>query len=364
MLTFIVWRLIRPLCAFFAVGLITFSLMYLAPGSPWDRSPGCGDPAATRLLNTMFRLNWPAFNCIRYLKPLSLDIHTCFVSPARTQFFAYMFYAYTDDGRIEPGALFGNFGPSYRVRGRTVQDILLGAPLKPSLWNGPLDRSARLLLLALVFSLPGGLWLGVTAGQHPGTIVDALGRFVAWLGGSTPVIVTAFATLLVFGVWLHWLPGAKAYWERPADLILPALALCVAPLAYVTGTARAATRDVLSRDYVRTARGMGLPELSIWRHHVLPNVLAAVLADLSPMLASTIAASVLVEAILGFPGMGRQFAVSLQQRDYPMIMGVTLLYAAVAALMRSGVELVHAWAEPRIRSSGSRTSAGTPPAAL
>ena len=97
-----------------------------------------------------------------------------------------MVYAYTDDGRFEPGALFGNFGPSYRVRGSTVQDILLGAPLKPSLWNGPLGRSARLLLLALAFSLPGGLWLGVSAGQRPGTLLDTLARFVAWLGRRAP----------------------------------------------------------------------------------------------------------------------------------------------------------------------------------
>lgn len=339
MIAYIAWRLIRPLCAFFAVGLVTFGLMQLAPGGPWDRRPvRCIDMEATKRLTAMFHLNWPAFNCIRYLQPLTLDIRTCFVSPARTQFFAYMFYAYTDEGRFEPGALLGNFGPSYRVRGRTVQDILLGAPLKPSLWDGPLGRSAQLLLLTLAASLPGGLWLGVSAGRRPGTLADGLGRLVAWLGGSVPALVTAFAALIC-GVWLHWLPGAKAPWTPPADWILPALVLGLAPLAYVTGTSRVVTRDVLSRDYIRTARGMGLPEPALMLHHVLPNVLAAVLADLSPVLMSTIAASVLVEAVLGFPGMGRQFVQSVQQRDYPVIMGITLLYATAVALATAALEV-------------------------
>ena len=154
---------------------------------------------------------------------------------------------------------------------------------------------------------------------------------------------------LILGValGLDWLPAGL--WEAPAFAVLPALTLAALPLAYIAQLTRAQVVTVMDQDYVRTARAKGVTEGRVRRHHVLRNALLAVLTYFGPLLAMLLTGSFVVEKIYAIPGMGRFFVTAVTNRDYPLVLGVTLVYAALVLVANLIVDLLYAWLDPRIR---------------
>ena len=351
MTAYVARRLFVLVPTILAIALITFVLMQMAPGGPWDRDPTKPglDATATKALNRKFHLDWPVINCIKTLKPITVDASTCLTSPVRTQFFAYMFWTVEDNGEFVGGAMFGNLGPSYRQRGRTVQDILFTAPPGMQPWDSLFGHSLRLGLFALIFAVSIGLPLGVFAALHHNTLIDYVSMFVSTVGVSLPGFVVAIMLLIVFGTWLHWLPIASANWNQWQNWILPTMVMGFGTLAFTTRLTRSSLLEVMRQDYVRTARSKGLRERVVIWGHMIKNGLIPVVTFLGPALAGLVVGSFIIETMFAFPGIGRQYVQSISQRDYSMIMATTLIYGVLVAMANLSVDVVYSFLDPRIR---------------
>lgn len=306
MIGFVARRLIAGAGVLWVVATLTFALLRFLPGGPFDKEKTL-PPEILRNLERRYALD----------------------GTFAEQYFDYL-------GRI----LRGDLGPSYKYPGRDVREILSDA----------LPVSVELGLLALVIALAGGIALGLAAGARRGSALD---RSVAWLslvGVSAPSFVIGAGLILVVGLQLDWLPAGL--WEGPRHAILPALTLAALPLAYVTQLTRAQVVAVMDQDWVRAARAKGVPEPRVRRHHVLRNALLAVLTYFGPLLATLLTGSFVVEKIYAIPGMGRFFVTAVTNRDYPLVLGVTLVYAVLVVLANLAVDLLYAWLDPRIRVSG------------
>jgi oligopeptide transport system permease protein len=333
------------------IALITFTLMQMAPGGPWDRDPGRRglDETASKRLDQEFGLDKATFNCIKTMKPVTFDINTCFISPVDTQFFTYVFWTYDKDGKFVPGAFLGNLGPSYRQRGRTVQDILFTPPEGKPFWNSLAGYSLRLGLIALVFAVVVGLPLGIVAALRHNTLVDYFSLFVATLGVSLPSFVVAIVLIIVFGSWLGWISIASADWSQWSTWVLPAVILGFGTLAFTARLTRSSMLEVMRQDYVRTARAKGLAERVVIWGHMVKNALIPVVTFLGPALAGLVTGSFIIETMFAFPGIGRQYVQSISQRDYSMIMATTLIYGVLVAIANLSVDIVYSFLDPRIR---------------
>jgi oligopeptide transport system permease protein len=299
-------RLLQGVLVLWVVATITFALLRLLPGGPFDREKVL-PPDVMRNVEARYDLD----------APLSL------------QYLRYL------------GALLrGDLGPSYKYLGRDVADILRDA-LPVSLWLGA---------AALALALGVGVSVGLTAGTHRGRPPDHATTLLAVFGMSVPSFVLGALLILGFGLGLGWLPAAL--WEGPSHVVLPAVTLAAAPAAYVARLTRAGVLDVIDMDYVRTARAKGLPEARVRRRHVLRNALLAVVTYFGPLLAVLLTGSFVVEQIFAIPGMGRFFVTAVTNRDYPLVLGVTLVYAAFVILANLAVDLLYAWLDPRIRGGG------------
>jgi oligopeptide transport system permease protein len=172
------------------------------------------------------------------------------------------------------------------------------------------------------------------------------------LGVSAPSFVIGAGLILVFGLALRWLPAGL--WEGPVHVVLPALTLSALPMAFAAQLTRTQVAEAMDQDYVRTARALGVPEARVRRRHVLRNALLAVMTYSGPLLANLLTGSFVVEHIFAVPGMGRFFVTAVANRDYPLVLGVTLVYASFVVLANLVVDLAYAWADPRIRIGGRR----------
>ena len=288
---------------------VTFALLRFLPGGPFDRE---------KALPPEIKANIEA----RY----HLD------EPVPQQFLRYV-----------AGIARGDLGPSYKYPGRDVVDILADA-LPVSVQLGGVA-----LLLTLLLGVPAGLFAGVRAGG----LLDRSVMLVAVLGVSLPSFVLGAGLVLLVGLVLGWLPAAL--WEGPLYAVLPALALAALPAAYVAQLTRSAVIEVVAQDYVRTARAKGVPESRVRWRHVLRNALLAVVTYLGPLLAILLTGSFVIEKIFAIPGMGRFFVTAVSNRDYPLVLGVTLVYAALVVVANLIVDLLYAWLDPRIRLGSERT---------
>ena len=153
--------------------------------------------------------------------------------------------------------------------------------------------------------------------------------------------------VLVFAIWLGWLP--VALWEKPVDKILPSLTLGVVYAAYIARLSRTAMIEVLSQDFIRTARAKGLSEFQVVFRHALPGALQPVVAFLGPAAAGLLTGSFVVENIFRVPGLGTEFIKAALNRDYTMIMGTVLVFAVLILFFNLLVDLIHAWIDPRLR---------------
>jgi oligopeptide transport system permease protein len=329
MATYIIRRLVLIIPTLFLVALITFVIMRNAPGGPWDTSSDRRqvDASTQRSLNAYYGLNKPLWR----------------------QFIAYTIGDWNSKGKFVCGAVCGNLGPSYRTRGRTVQDILFAPPENKPVWFSRFGYSVRLGLMALVFAIVVGVPIGIVAALKQNTFIDYISLFIATVGISIPGFVMAIFLIIIFATWLGLVAVVPRDWTAVKPWILPALVLGFGTMAFTARLTRTSMLEVLRMDYVRTARAKGLKEGVVVTRHMLKNALIPVVTILGPALAGLVTGSFIIETMFGFPGMGRAYVQSIGQRDYSMIMGTTLIYAFLIAIANMSVDLIYGFIDPRIR---------------
>lgn len=238
---------------------------------------------------------------------------------------------------IEKAVVDGYLGPSIKVQGRSVVDLLLPA----------LPVSLALGLLALTIACFLGLLLGVVAGLRPSTWVDYVAMAFAVIGISLPSFVIGSLLILGLSLTLGWLPVAG--WGTFAHLLLPAVALALPYAAYVARLARGGTIEVMSEDYIRTARAKGLSEKGVVLKHALRGAIVPVVSFLGPAAAGILTGSFVVETLFGIPGMGRWFVNGAINRDYYVVLGTVLIECGLVVAFNLLVDFGLAWVDPRLR---------------
>lgn len=284
------------------VSLITFTLMHITPGGPWDKDKAVS-PQVIANLNAKYNLDKPAWQ----------------------QYLIYM-----------AGAMHGDLGPSYTYQDRSVTSIILGG----------LPATASLGLLAALVALCVGVPLGTMAAMRQNTGLDYTALGFGTIFASVPTFVLGFVLIIVFALTLHWVPTSG--WGKPNQYVLPVLTLGLNQAALLTRITRASVLDVSRQDFMRTARAKGLRELVLVQRHLLKNALIPVVTVLGPILAFLLVGSLVVENIFNVPGIGRLLVQGISQRDYSLIMGSTLLYAFLIAGLNLIVDILYAFIDPRI----------------
>lgn len=236
--------------------------------------------------------------------------------------------------------LHGDFHESFQYLGQPVTGLIASG----------LGVSAQLGLGALLLSLGIGVPLGALAGSRPGSGTDVIARGIAIAGVSLPSYVLASALVLVFALKLGWLP--PALWESDLAWVLPTVTLAARPLALIARLTRSSVMEALQADYTRTARSKGLPEWRVVYWHALRNSLLPVLALMGPLTATLVTGSFLIEVVFQVPGVGKYFVSSVINRDYPLLMAITLLYGALLVACNLAVDVGLGWLDPRIRIQG------------
>jgi ABC-type dipeptide/oligopeptide/nickel transport system permease component len=320
-LTYIVRRVLWIIPVLFFVSVITFALMHAVPGGPWAREKAL--PAATvELLNDKYGLDEPiVVQYLNWIGPLHIE-----------------------DGTVAccGGILSGDLGPSYKYVNRSVNDIIADGILV----------TMQLGVLAFLLSVSIGLPLGIIAALGHNKWPDYSATMVSVLGISTPTFVSSILLIVIFGVVLGWLPTNALKWEEdPSAWILPTIALSLYPIAQVARYTRASMLEVTRRDYVRTAHSKGLGRRTVVIVHMVRNALIPVVTILGPILAFLITGSFVIEYIFSVPGIGREYVASITQRDYGMIMAMTMFYAVVIVVLNLVVDVLYAYIDPRIRYS-------------
>lgn len=249
-------------------------------------------------------------------------------------------------GRYLKNVTRGDFGESFKYRGRTVSELL-----KKKMWV-----SAQLNIAALVLSVSIGIPLGLFAALRQGTFWDTGTVVFTLLGQSIPVFLTAPLLLLVFALKLDILPthGWGGFFDT--RIILPAIVMGVPGIAIITRLTRASTLEVIGQDYIRTARAKGLSEFTVQRRHILRNAMIPVITMLGFSLAGIAFTSFIVERFFGIPGVGNLFIESIFARDFPIINAVIIIGTTMFVLANLVVDLIYPWLDPRIRLGGSYAS--------
>jgi ABC-type dipeptide/oligopeptide/nickel transport system permease component len=333
------------------VSLITFLLMHAVPGGPFTREKALPEDTI-KLLNERYHLDQPLYvQYTSYLYAVFIPHFTTTPPPA--------IITPQDDflinAKIGPVWVhWMNFGPSYRSRGRTVNDI----------FRNNLPISAQLGVMALFIAVIIGMPLGILAALKQNTAFDYVGMGVAILGVSVPVIVLGPILIWIFGITLKWLPPtgwdskppflfgflpSKFTWEFFQQAIMPSFALGLGSSAVIARLTRASLLQTIREDYIRTARAKGLHERVIIVRHAMKNSLIPVVTVVGPLFAALVTGTFVTELIFGIPGMGKYFVTSIGNRDYPVIMGTILLYAVFLVVANLIVDLMYAYLDPRIR---------------
>ncbi|MFB0546701.1 MAG: ABC transporter permease, partial [Anaerolineae bacterium] len=247
----------------------------------------------------------------------------------------------------------GDLGPSLRQRGRSVNDIV----------GKSLPISVQLGFLSMALAILIGIPMGTLAALKQNTIIDYISTLVAIIGVSIPNLVLGPFLIWVFALKLDWFPvavwGASpplflGFLPRPTlkffqHAVLPTVTLGTALSASIARLTRASLLQVIREDYIRTARAKGLTERAVIVGHALKNGLIPVVTILGPLFAAILTGTFVVEQIFGIPGMGKHFVQSIGNRDYPLIVGVTLIYAVFLVMANLLVDITYAWLDPRIR---------------
>ncbi len=292
----------------FLVSMVTFGLFRVVPGDP---------------VTVMLGQRYTDERAVRLRETLGLD------RPIAVQYGDYMW-------RV---ARYGDFGESFRFPGRQVRDLIAS-----KLWV-----TARLNFAALVVSLGVGLPLGFFIAHKQGQWIDPATVAVAIMFMSIPVMVSLPFLLWGFCLKLHWLPCSGWGGLLDVRIIVPAFGLGVGGIASFARLMRASTLDVMGQDFIRTARSKGLSELTIDYRHTLKNALIPIVTILAFVLAGLLGGSFIVERLLGIPGIGDFVIQAIFNRDYPVVMAITLIASTAMVLSFLLSDIAYAFIDPRIR---------------
>ncbi len=305
MLRFALLRFLWAIPTLLLVIVLAFLMVHAAPGGPFD---------AERALPPDIEAN--------IAKHYHLD------EPLPQQFTRYL-----------SGLLKGDFGPSYRYRDYTVSELIGNA----------IPVSLKLGVLAMALAVTIGIAAGTLSALRQNSLLDRLIMAFAMSGISIPVFVVAPLLILFFAVQLQWLPaswgGSNSGWR----FLLPVIALALPQVAYIARLTRASMIDVLGSDFIRTARAQGLGTTSIVRYHAMKPAMLPVLSYMGPAIAAILTGSVVVEEIFGIPGVGQFFVRGALNRDYTLVLGIVIFYAALVIFLNFIVDVLYGFLDPRIR---------------
>jgi len=302
---FILFRLLQAIPVLIAVISITFFLIRFAPGGPFDTEKAVV-PEVKAALEAQYKLDQPLVQ----------------------QYFSYM-------GDL----LQGDLGPSFKYPGRTVNELIsAGFPI-----------TAELGLYAMLVALIIGGTAGVIASLKPNTAQDYIPMSAAMIGICMPTFLLGPVLVLVFGLWLDWLP-VSGWGQLPGDKILPSLTLGAAYAAYIARLSRGGMLDIMSQDYIRTARAKGLPEHMIVFKHGLRGGLIPVVSFLGPAFAGILSGSFVIETVFQIHGLGRFYVQAAFNRDYTLILGCTVFLSVLIIVFNLLSDILAAWMNPRLRA--------------
>lgn len=301
---FIGLRTLQAIPVILVVITVTFFLVRAAPGGPFA-SEKAVSPQVQAALEAQYRLDQPVLQ----------------------QYFSYL----RDLAR-------GDMGPSFRYPGRDVHELIFqGLPV-----------TAELGFYALIVAVFFGIVAGVIASLKPNTLQDYVPMSLSMVGICMPSFLLGPLLVLVFSVYLGWLP-VSGWGNAPGDKILPSITLGAMYAAYISRLSRSGMLEVLSQDYLRTARAKGLPEHVVIMKHALRGGLLPVISFLGPAFAGLLSGSFVVETIFQIPGLGRFYVQAAFNRDYTMILGTTVFLATLIVLFNLLSDVVAAWLNPRLR---------------
>lgn len=301
---FTVLRVLQAIPVILTVITLTFFLIRAAPGGPFS-SEKAVSPQVQAALEARYRLDQPILQ----------------------QYFSYL-----------ADLAHGDLGPTFRYPGRTVDELIVdGLPV-----------TAELGFYALMIALVLGVTAGVVASLKPNTMQDYVPMGAAMVGICMPSFLLGPLLVLVCGIWLQWLP-VSGWGSTPGDKLLPSITLGAMYAGYIARLSRAGMLEVLSQDYLRTARAKGLPEYVVILKHALRGGLLPVVSYLGPAFAYLLSGSFVVETIFQIPGLGRFYIQAAFNRDYTMILGTTVFLATLIVVFNLLSDIAATWLNPRLR---------------
>ena len=303
MLAYIIKRVFNAVLVLWVVITITFGLMHAIPGGPFTVEKSL-PPVVLKSIEERYKLNDPL---------------------------------YKQYGDYLTNLVQGDLGPSFKYPGRSVNDIIKdGFPVSFQL-------GMEAVLIAVIIGIPAGVLAAVKQGKWQDHAVN----FCTTLGVAVPSFVVAALLIYVLSTKLHLLPSAM--WEGWQYQIMPALALSGMPMSFIARLTRSSMLDVLGQDYIKTARAKGLSRLTVLFKHALPNSLIPVITYIGPMAAGILTGSFVIESIFAIPGLGQYFVTSIYNRDYTVILGVTIFYSVIVIVLNMLVDLIYPLLDPRIK---------------
>ena len=304
MAKYLIKRLLTGAVTLLALATITFFLMHAIPGSPFSGETSKLSASVKQTLTEHYGLD----------------------EPIHIQYFKYL-----------RNAIRGDFGTSLNRRGKAVADIIMTG----------LPYSARLGAVAFVIAVGFGVLLGTVSAFTRHRWVDSAVALVATIGVSLPSFLLALLMMMLFGVMLRLLPiVGLSSWRH---YIMPAFALALSPIAMITRLTKASLTDVMRQDYMVMARSKGTAQMAVIVRHALKNALVPVVTYAGPLLASLLTGSFVVETLFSVPGIGAEFVMSVSNRDYTMIIALTIFYGAFIIVCNIATDLIAAALDPRIR---------------
>jgi len=297
-------RLLQAIPVLLIVISATFMLVHSAPGGPFSADKAV-PPEVIKALKAQYNLDQPLWK----------------------QYISYL-------GDVVQG----DFGPSFKYSGRTVNELIAAG----------IPATAELALYAMMVALIIGVSAGVAAAMRPNTMQDYVPMSAAMLGICMPSFLLGPLLVLIFGIYLEWLP-VSGWGDMPGDKIMPSITLGTGYAAYIARLSRGGMLEVLSQDYIRTARAKGLSEPVIIFKHAMRGGLIPVVAFLGPAFAGLLGGSFVVETIFQIPGLGRFYVQAAFNRDYTMILGMTIFFAALIILFNLLSDMLAIWLDPKLR---------------
>ena len=305
MLSFAIKRLLGAIPTLLLITTVSFFLMRAAPGGPFDKER-IVQPEIEAALKHEYHLD----------------------EPIVAQFGRYLW-----------NLVHGDFGPSFQYRDFTVTELI---------WGG-FPVSLLLGSLAMFFALVIGTVIGIACAIRQNSLFDYTVIGFAMIGIMVPNFVLAPLFTLVFGLMLHWLPVGGWGNGDISHIILPVAALALYPISVIARLMRGSMIEILHTNYLRTARAKGLPEWITIIRHALKAAMLPVISYLGPAVVNTITGSIIIEQIFGIPGIGRYFVQAALNRDYTLVMGVTVFYGVLIILANLLVDLAYGLVDPRVR---------------